>query len=100
KLDYAALSDNNKISADIIKNQLQSDAWYISDLKQYEWDATLYNLGGECYYIINQPYAALDERLRILSKHLQHADAYYQTAFKILKQPTKEHLALSVMQNN
>ncbi|MEO6671778.1 MAG: DUF885 domain-containing protein [Ferruginibacter sp.] len=98
-LDHGHLSDNNKISFNIIKNQLESDNWYASVFKQYEWDASMYNLGGECYYIINQPYAPLDERLRILSRHLQHADDYYTAAFKILQQPTKEHVSLSILQN-
>src|ERR1700736_2531107 len=30
KLDYKGLSDNNKISFNIIKNQLESDIWYQS----------------------------------------------------------------------
>lgn len=99
RLDHQHLSDNNKISFNIIKNQLESDIWYAEVFKQYEWDASLYNIGGECYYIINQPYAALDERLRTLSKRLQHADEYYAAAFKILNQPSKEHVNLSILQN-
>ncbi|MFT3909044.1 MAG: DUF885 domain-containing protein [Ferruginibacter sp.] len=99
RIDYNGLNDNNKISFNIIKNQLESDGWYLSVFKQYEWDATQYNLGGDCYYIINQPYAGLDERLRILSKRLQHADEYYKVAFKMLHQPTKEHVELSILQN-
>ena len=99
RLAFAKLSDNNKISYNIIKNQLESDIWYQSVFKQYEWDASEYNLSGECYYIINQPYASLDERLKILSKHLQNADAYYKAAFKILNRPTKEHVELSILQN-
>ena len=93
------LNDNNKISFNIIKNQLESDTWYQSVFKSQEWDPSQYNLSGECYYIITQPFAGLDERLRILSKHLEKADSYYQAAFKILKHPTKEHTELSVMQN-
>ncbi|MEO7524187.1 MAG: DUF885 domain-containing protein [Ferruginibacter sp.] len=99
KIDYGSLNDNNKISFNIIKNQLESDNWYSAVFKQYEWDATLYNIGGDCYYIINQPYATLEERLRTLSKRLQHADDYYRSAFKILKQPTKEHVELAILQN-
>lgn len=99
KLGLQQLDDNNKISFNIIKNQLESDVWYQSVFKSQEWDPTQYNLSGECYYIITQPYAVLDERLRILSKHLQNADAYYQAAFKILQNPTREHTELSIAQN-
>ena len=53
-LNYEGLSDNNKISFNIIKNQLDSDIWYADVFKEDEWDASLYNLSGGCYYIINQ----------------------------------------------
>lgn len=98
-LDTQKLNDNNKISINIIKNQLESDIWYRTVFKQQEWDASIYNLSGECDYIINQPYASLDERLKILSNHLQHADDYYKTALTMLNKPTKEHIELAISQN-
>jgi uncharacterized protein (DUF885 family) len=98
-LDYNGLSDNNKISFNIIKNQLESDIWYLSVFNQQQWDASYYNLSNECYYLIHQLYAPLDDRLRILSKHIENADKYYQSAFKMLRNPTRESVGLSVMQN-
>jgi uncharacterized protein (DUF885 family) len=99
KLDYDQLSDNNKISFHIITNQLESDTWYMSVFKQQEWDASIYNIGGSCDYIINQPYAQLDDRLKILTRFLQHTDEYYKAALHNLHQPTKAHIELSIMQN-
>lgn len=98
-LDYDQLSDNNKISSNIIKNQLESDIWYITVFKQHEWDASIYNISGSCDYIINQPYAKLDERLKILTKYLDNSDAYYKAALENLKEPTKEHLEMAINQN-
>ncbi len=98
-IHFDKLSDNNKISFNIIKNQLESDIWYRSVFKQQEWDASMYNLSGECDYIINQPYAPLDARLKILSQHLEHADAYYRAALASLNKPTKEHIELAILQN-
>ncbi|MEP6646944.1 MAG: DUF885 family protein, partial [Saprospiraceae bacterium] len=98
-LHYDQLSDNNKISYNILKNQLESDIWYISVFKQQEWDASIYNLSADCDYIINQPYAHLAERLRILSGHLQHSDDYYRAALATLNRPTKEHIELAILQN-
>ena len=92
KLDFNALTDNDKISFNIIKNQLESDNWYQSVFKQYEWDASSYNLSGECYYLINQPWAGLDECLKTLSNHIDNSTAYYKAAFHLLNRPTKEHL--------
>jgi hypothetical protein len=71
KIGITKLNDNNKISLKIIKNQLESDIWYRAVFRQQEWDASLYNITGECDYILNQPYAPLDERLTILTNHLQ-----------------------------
>jgi len=99
KIDINQLNTNNQISFKIIKNQLESDIWYLSVFKPQEWDASLYNLASECDYIINQPYASLDERLKILTKHLEHADEYYSAAFKMLHKPTKEHILLAIRQN-
>ena len=70
-LDFVRLSDNNQISYNIIKNQLESDIWYLSEFKIQQWDASSYNLSGDCYTIIHQDYAPLDERLRALSRHIE-----------------------------
>ncbi|MCW3092788.1 MAG: hypothetical protein JWP81_3857 [Ferruginibacter sp.] len=99
KLDFQQLSDNNKISFNIIKNQLESDIWYRSVFRQQQWDASAYNISGECDYLINQPYAPLDERLKTLSRHLQNADTFYKAALITLRQPTREHLELAIVQN-
>ena len=98
-LDFDQLNDNNKISSNIIKNQLESDIWYTSVFKQQEWDASVYNISGSCDYIINQPYAPLEERLKILTKYLENSEAYYKAALANLKQPTKEHLEMAINQN-
>ena len=96
KFDIQKLSDNNKISLNIIKNQLESDIWYNSTFKVQEWDASIFNIAGECDYIINQPYAPLDERLKTLSKHIESADAYYKAALAGLREPTKEHMEMAL----
>jgi len=98
-LNYDALSDNNKISFRIIRNQLESDIWYTTIFRNQEWEPASYNLSGESYYLIHQPFAPLEERLRLLSKHLRTAGAYYEAAWKTLKNPTKESAGLAVMQN-
>jgi uncharacterized protein (DUF885 family) len=98
-LEFNRLSDKNKISYNIIKNQLESDIWYIKDFKFQQRDAATYNLSNDCYYIIHQPYATLDDRLRTLSKRLENSDEFYQAGFKMLNRPTKESVGLSIMQN-
>jgi Bacterial protein of unknown function (DUF885) len=99
QLPFNQLSDNNKISYNVIKNQLESDNWYVSVFKQQEWNPAIYNVAGECDYIINQPYAPLNERLLTLSNHIQNTEAYYKAAINNLNKPTKEHLELAIIQN-
>lgn len=98
-LPFNELNENNKISCHIIQNQLESDIWYTTVFKQQEWDASIYNISSSCDYILNQPYAPLDERLTILRHYLENSDAYYKAALANLKQPTKEHLEMAISQN-
>ncbi len=97
--DYPGLSDENKINYNIVQNQLESDLWYMNNLKIYQWDPSGYNLGGECYSLITQDYAPIDERLKILSSHLRNSDKYYSSALHIVDHPTREHTALAIRQN-
>ena len=100
KLPYDQLSDNNKISLDIIRNQLESDIWYQSVFKQQQWDPSAYNISFACDYIINQPYAPLNERLKTLGSYLKNAGEYYKAAINNIHEPVKEYLDLAIMQNH
>lgn len=93
------LGANNKISYNILQNQLKTDIWEIEVFKIHEWDPSRYNLGSETYTLLTEPFAPLDDRLKILSEHLQFADAFYKAAFKTLLHPTREHTQLSIEQN-
>ena len=96
---YRELNENNRISYNVIENRLKRTIWETDTLKIQQWDPSRYNLGRESFFLLTQPYAPLDERLKTLSKHLQYADAYYSAAIKILSQPTKEHTQLGITQN-
>jgi uncharacterized protein (DUF885 family) len=98
-VDFVRLSDNNQISYNIIKNQLQSDIWYESEFKNQQWDATSYNLSGDCYTILHGDSPTLDERLRTFSKHIEKAEEYFRAGLAMLNKPTKESVELSISQN-
>lgn len=93
------LSANNKIDLLILQNQLQASIWYADTFKIQEWDPSGYNIGGECYEIINQKYAPLDKRLQDLSAHIQNVQAYYTAALANIHNPTREHTELAASQN-
>ncbi|MEP7127567.1 MAG: DUF885 domain-containing protein [Chitinophagales bacterium] len=94
------LSDKNKIDFKIIENQLRSTIWYIDTFKIQQWDPSSYNLSNECYEIINQDYAPLNDRMKILSQHLQHAVQYFAAALQMIHQPTREYTELAIHQNS
>ena len=96
---YKGLNTNNRISYNIIANELNRIIWNIDTLKIHEWKPSDYNLGDECYTLITEPIAPLDHRLTTLSDHLKYAADYYQAAFNILSKPTKEYVQLAIKQN-
>ncbi|MBK9731230.1 MAG: DUF885 domain-containing protein [Chitinophagaceae bacterium] len=100
QFNYDRLSDKNKIDFKIIENQLRSTIWYIDTFKMQQWDPSSYNLSNECYEIIHQDYAPLNERMKILSQHLQHADQYFDAALQMIHQPTREYTELAIHQNS
>jgi hypothetical protein len=78
---------------------LRGTIWYIDTFKSQRWDPSQYNLGGDCYEIINRDFAPLNERLKILSQHLQHSDLYYASASQLILKPTREYTELAISQN-
>jgi uncharacterized protein (DUF885 family) len=99
RYDYAGLSSDNQINFRIIENELKSDRWYVDTFRIQQWDPAKYNLGGECYYILTQPYAPLAERLKTLSAHLRDADGYFPAALKTIRRPTRDYTELAISQN-
>lgn len=97
--NYKTLSSPNKIDYKILENQFHGSTWYIDTFKQQEWDPSIYNLGAECYELLNKKDIALNEKLQLLNKHLQHADAYFKAALQTIKLPAKEHTQLAAQQN-
>ncbi len=96
---FEKLNDNNKTDLLILRNQLQGSIWYTDTFKQQEWDPSVYNIGSDCYEIINKNFAPLNDRLKMLMHRLQNVDAYYKAGLTTLHEPTREHSELAVMQN-
>lgn len=99
-IDASRLLLNDRTSYLIIENELLRTIWRIDTLQDQHWDPSLYNIGGDANAILTQQYAPLDTRLRDLSAHLSHSREYYQAAFQILHEPTREHVQLAIDQNS
>ncbi|MDX5346188.1 MAG: DUF885 domain-containing protein [Hymenobacteraceae bacterium] len=97
--DPEKLTANNRTDLKMIENFLKSGMWYNNTFKSYEWNPAEYNIGGSVAGILNGRYDVLEARLRSISTKIANAENYYQTARQIIKQPTKEHTELAIMQN-
>jgi uncharacterized protein DUF885 len=97
--DVATMSANLKTDYWMIKDQINSDIWYLTKFKSFEWNPAAYNIAGGFAQIINGTYAPLNERLIAVSKRLEYVTPYYEAAKKNIKSPTREHTELAVLQN-
>jgi uncharacterized protein (DUF885 family) len=96
--DYSLLNKNNKTDYRLIENEMLSTVFYLTELKQSEWNPSVYNLGGLFFEIINYKGHTLEKRLEDISQKLEKIPAYYQTAKSNINNPTKEHTGLAIQQ--
>jgi uncharacterized protein (DUF885 family) len=93
------LSDNNKTDLSMIRDFLKASIWGIDTLKSFEWDPSIYNICGSFAEMLNNNYDSLDTRLRNFYQRMLNVKSYYDCAKQNIKNPTKEHTALAILQN-
>ena len=93
------LSDANKIDFHIIEGRLNTIIWEIKELKEYEWNPAVYNVGNAFAYILSENYAPLKKRMSNLFIKLNNVPAYFETAKQMIKNPSNEFLQLAIEQN-
>jgi len=96
----ADLSDANKIDYYLIDNQLQYALWGINEEKAYEWNPSMYNVSESFANMLGNDYDDLNTRLRNFYARMRNVPEYYAAAKRHIKNPTKEHTALAIDQNN
>ncbi|RKR05388.1 uncharacterized protein (DUF885 family) [Flavobacterium sp. 90] len=99
KFNIDELSDNNKTDFHLIKNELESDIFSITELKAGEWDPSSYNVCGAFAEILNGTYDTPEIRLRAFNAKMNNIPAYYEAAKNNIKNPTVEHTELAIAQN-
>lgn len=99
QFDKSKLSKTELTDLLMIKNQLEATIWYTEVFKGYEWNPSSYNVGGSFGIMLNGKYAPLDKRLRSVSSKLEKLEDYYAAAKANIKNPTKEHTELAILQN-
>ncbi|HUQ29275.1 MAG TPA: DUF885 domain-containing protein [Usitatibacter sp.] len=97
--DPAALSASNRVDMALMKNRFERGLWQLGTFKAWQWDPSMYNVGGDFDVLMTTEFAPLDARLRIVLARLQNVPAYYAAARANLADPTPEHIELGVRQN-
>jgi uncharacterized protein (DUF885 family) len=93
-----SLSTSDQMDYLQINNFLEQNLWSSTQLKQYQWDPSMYNVAGNFSFILTENYSTLNERLKSLFNKMNYVDAYYAAARKNIQNPTKEHTALAISQ--
>jgi hypothetical protein len=98
-IDPQSLSEGRRADWAILDNEFAQARWQMSDLREWQWDPSTYNVADPFAKLLNTEFAPLDERLRIVSRRLQYVPDYYAAALRNLAQPTLEHTQLAIEQN-
>lgn len=98
KIDPRKLSTRQRTDHALLINKLQSDRWYLTTFREFEWNPSLYNIAQPLDLILGSEYAAKPQRLRTLLKRIANVPAYYQAAQASIVNPTREHTQLALAQ--
>lgn len=100
RFNFNSLDANNKTDYRLIQNFTEGIRFNINEFKSYEWNPADYNIAGAIADVIDYKQKPLNERLLAISAKLKIVPAYYKAAQQNIKQPTREHVELAIMQNS
>jgi len=92
------LNESNKTDKALIENFLKSTQWSINQYKSYEWNPSEYNPGGSVADILNNKKEKSEIKVEHAIQKLKNIGKYYVVAKANIKNPTKEHTELAIMQ--
>ena len=98
KIDARQLSSRQRTDLGLLQNKLNSDRWYLTTFREWEWNPALYNIASPIDFVLNTEYAAKPQRLRTLLRRIHGIPAYYDAARSSIKNPTPEHVKLAIDQ--
>jgi len=93
------LAINQRTDLVLMRNFLQSNQWYLSTFREYEWNPSQYNIGSGFDAILNAEFAPKAKRVRMAIARLRGVPAYYQAAKQSIVRPTIEHIHLAIAQS-
>jgi uncharacterized protein (DUF885 family) len=93
------LTASHQTDLELIRNYLESKKWSAEQLKEYEWNPSVYNITGLFAFMLTENYAPLSDRLKAIHKRMDKVPAYYATAIQQVLNPVPELQALAIDQN-
>jgi uncharacterized protein (DUF885 family) len=99
RIDPARLSPAERADWAILENLFLAERWSTTELREWQWDPSTYNVAEPFALLLSLDYAPLDERLRTFLTRLANVPAYYAAAKANLSTPTREHTRLAIDQN-
>ena len=97
-VNVSQLSAKQRTDQALLINKLETDRWYLTTFKEYEWNPALHNIAQPLDLILTTEYASKPQRLRTLLKRLAAVPAFYQAAQASIVNPTHEHTQLAISQ--
>jgi uncharacterized protein (DUF885 family) len=99
RIDPATLSPAVRADWAMLENDFASERWWLTELRAWQWNPSLYNVAEPFALLLDLEYAPLDERLRAFLARLANVPAYYAAAKSNIASPTLEHTQLAIEQN-
>ena len=98
-MDPARLSAVNQVDYRILEANVQSMIFRLEDLKEYQWNPMVYNLGSAVYPLVAREFAPLPERMANLQLRLQSVAEVVSAAKANLRNPPRIHTETAIEQN-
>ena len=99
RTDPARLSEVNRVDYRILKANIESMIFRLEDLKEYQWNPMVYNVGSAVYSLVAREFAPLPERMASLRKRLESVPAVVMAAKANLRSPPRIHTETAIQQN-
>lgn len=98
-IDPARLSAVNATDYAILKNRIEESIFAVEELREYEWNPLVYNVGGSIYGLLSRDFAPEEERLRSVAGRLRDVPGVLAAARENLEHPPLVHTETAVLQN-
>jgi len=99
RFDPKALSVSNRVDLALLQNELESDRWYATVFKSWQWQPSQYNVADSFARQLSTEYAPYDTRLKHVLARLDSVPAYYAAAKASIERPTLEDTTRALEQN-